>query len=122
MAPPTAPDPTEARLAALEREAAEQRGARRLAVGALLIVAASAVTGVVSMVRTMERVDTLTHQLEAHEHPATAQALGDLRADLRVLSTQLEQIRATTSEIRSQVARVEDATLRPPAAPPLPRR
>jgi hypothetical protein len=130
-APAPPPDDTTARLAALEAaqatqatELAEQRGQRKLLAAALAIFAATALTGAVAGIRMFERVDTITHQLAAHEalpmHAATAAALGDLRADLRVLSTQLEQIRATTSEIRAQVARVEDATRPLPA--PAPRR
>lgn len=109
------------RIRTLEATATELATIRKLLTGLFAMGLGAVLSGAVLVVRLDERVTETRAQLTQHEglagHPSGANALSDLRTELRVLAADVRAASAvnaaTSQEIRDRLTRLESATRSP---------
>lgn len=109
------------RVRVLEATATELVTIRKLLTALFAMGLGAVVSGAVLVVRIDERVTETRAQLTQHEglagHPSGANALSDLRTELRVLAADVRAASAvnaaTSQEIRDRLTRLESANRTP---------
>jgi len=109
------------RIRTLEATTTELSTIRKLLTGLFAMGLGAVLSGAVLVVRLDERVTETRQQFAQHEalagHPSGANALSDLRTELRVLAADVRAAStvnaATSQEIRDRLTRLESATRSP---------
>lgn len=116
---PDEPDPTTQRIATLEARSnehatvlTEYRTLKAMLAGAIVLIVSTAATAGGMLLTDRTRLEVIEQRLREHEqlpsHRGTVEAMSELRSDLRVISHQLVETNARTTEIRDRLSHLEE--------------